>query len=171
MPDLRWVLYDTATFVSTLTSTPTVHVLFQTAEGVDPATKHGGVTNMRGNGALPPDEKFTVLYVHVYPDAEIPEADIAQIWNQSRLRIYLGDTELLQVPLRFCASLTGYSGHFTQATAANRALIGLENWGYHVDPPVELPGGARFRVVVEQYTALSGNRPIKVALEGILTRP
>lgn len=170
MADRKWVLYDTATFKATLPSTPTAHVLFQVAEALDAA--HGGdVTNARGSGSLPPDERFIIQAIHVYPDGEVPEADIAQIWNRSRLRIFVGDTELLQVPLRFCASLTGYAGHFTQATAASRALIGPENWGYPVDPPIELPGGVRFRVVVEQYTALSGDRTVKVALEGILSTP
>lgn len=168
MADLRWVLYDTATFVATMTSVPTVHVLFQVAEGLD-AAHTGAVTNMRGNGALPPAEKFVLERIHVFPSGEVPEADIAKLFQDNRLRIFLGDTELLQVPLIFCASYTSYGGHFTQATAASRALIGLQNWGYDVKPEIEIPGGVRFRIVVEQYTALSANRAMKVALEGILS--
>jgi hypothetical protein len=126
---------------------------------------------MRGGGALPTEESFKLEEVAVFPDQEVAEGDIAKLTQGSLLEIKVSDRSLLKIPLRLAIKYADYGGHFTQATAASRALIGPVGAGYYLDIPIVIPGGTKFVVRILQKTALSASTKVKVVLNGILSRP
>jgi hypothetical protein len=73
--------------------------------------------------------------------------------------------------LKLAIKYADYGGHFTQATASSRALIGPVGNGYVLDIPIIIPGGTKFVVRILQKTALSAPVKMKVVLNGILSRP
>jgi hypothetical protein len=167
MADYRYVLYDTATFN---TSGSTNHILFQVGEGAD-SSHPEYITNMRGNGALPTEEAFTVQRIHVWNEQEVAEADIFDLTDQSLLELRVSDKTLLKIPLRLALSHVEAGGHFTQATAAARAIIGHTGYGFELPEAITIPGGTRFSVRVYQSNAFNASTRVKVALEGILSMP
>lgn len=167
MADLHYVLYDTATFGTTA---GTNHLLFQVGEGVD-ASHPESITNMRGNGSLPTEESFTLMAIHVWPEQEIGEADLYDLFDRCLLELRVSDKTLLKAPLRLFASHNAWGGQFTQATAANRAVIGVEGNGFTLQNPITIPGGTRFSVRLYQNNAFTSAVYVKVALEGVLTTP
>lgn len=169
MPDYRYVLYDTAAFG---TSADTEHVLFQVAQGGD-STHTEDFTNMRGAGALPGEEAFSVDKISVAVDGVhgANEADVAQIWDGAFIEVRVADKTVFKAPARLCAEASAYGGAYTQGTAADATFVGLLGNGYSLDIPIEIPGGTAFRVRLYQDTALTASTQVKVCLHGILTRP
>lgn len=167
MADLRYFLYDTAVFGTTA---GTEHVLFQVAQGGD-ATHTEDFTNSRGAGSLPSEERFVCDRIGVFVDAAIADAEVEKVFTGSFLEIRVADKSVFKAPLKVCAGYGGWSGHFTQATAANRALIGPAQGYCHLDIPIEIPGGTAFRVRVYQKTALAAAANVKVVLGGVLSTP
>lgn len=165
--DLQYVLYDTAIFgtVANFES-----VLFQVAQGADAAHTEN-FTNMRGAGALPQEEAMKVNWLGVAVDftSTLPQ-DYKAMWLSSFLEFRLSDKTVLKLPLSLLASNSNFTGHYSQAAAADNAAVGLLGDGYHLDIPIEISGGTAFRVRVVQGTVLSAaSKNVKVLLGGILT--
>lgn len=168
MVDLSWMLYDTALF-GTVDNTP--HTLFQVAEGGD-ATHVADFTNMRGFGVLPSTEKFVARKIGVALETNATESDAEDWFLDGYLRLYLANNVVFQAPTLALISNTGFNGHFAQAAAANRALIGRNGNGYELDPQLVIGGGVLFKVELYQGTVVAANNTrVKVMLDGILTRP
>lgn len=167
MADYRYVLYDTADFGTTA---GTNHLLFQIAEGAD-ANHAEYRCNMRGNGVLPSEESFTVERIHVWNNSELPEADVQKLIDGTLLEVRVSDKTVLKIPLRLAISHTAYGGHYTQSTAGNRTIIGLEGEGFALSEPIQINGGVRFSVRVYQRLAMTASEEIVVALEGVLSTP
>lgn len=168
MADTHSFLYDTALFGTTAN---TEHTLFQVAQG-STATATKAITNMRGAGQLPSVEKFRVDKIHVFADYNSAIADYIDVWVSSFIQFRVSDEILFESPLRMCASMNSFSGFYTQAAAAVEALIGLKGGGFDLKIPIMINGGTAFRVSVFQTTVLSTTSlGVKVALEGILSRP
>jgi len=167
MGDFNWGLFDTAIFDD---SGSIIHTLFQVAQGGD--TVHTkAYTNMRGAGSLPTDESLLVRKISVIPDANLPPADVQGMFLHSYLEMRISDETVLFAPLRQFADEAGYGGVYTQAAAADEALIGPLGDGYPLELPLLIPTGATFRVEIYQGTALAGaSNWVKCVLGGILSR-
>jgi len=167
MTDFNWGLYDTADFDD---GGDVIHTLFQTAQGGDD-TRTKQYTNMRGAGSLPTDESLLVRRISIIPDADLPTADVQGMFLHSYLEMRISDETVLFAPLRQFADHGGYGGLYSQAAAADEALIGPLGDGYVLDLPLLIPTGATFRVEIYQGTALVGaTNWVKCVLNGILTR-
>lgn len=167
MTDYRYTLYDTADFGNTAGVN---HLLFQIAEGAD-ANHAEYRCNMRGNGVLPSEESFLVQKIHVWNNSEIPEADIQKLIDGTLLEIRVSDKTVLKIPLRLAISHTAYGGHYTQATASARTVIGLESNGFEIPEGIQINGGVRFSVRLYQRLSMTATEEIVVALEGVLSTP
>lgn len=167
MAEYRYVLYDTADFGTTAN---TNHLLFQIAEGAD-ANHVEYRCNMRGNGVLPSEESFVIDKIHVWNNGELADADVAKLCDGTILEVRVSDKTVLKIPLRLALSHAGYSGHFTQTTASNRVLVGLDSDGFTLSEPIQINGGVRFSVRVYQRQAMTSTEEIVVALEGVLSTP
>lgn len=165
MPDYSFVLYDTAPFGA---SAGTEHVLFQVSQGSD-STHTEAYTNSRGAGQLPTEEKMLVERIHVIVDHNTAIADVPKIFNASFLEIRVSDKTIFKAPLAMLSSFNAYGGHYSQAAAADEAVIGLIGVGYELKIPILIPGGVSFRIRVYQGTAVTAASNLKVALEGTLT--
>lgn len=165
----RYTIYDTIIYG---TAVQVEQALFQVPQGGD--TLHTkSYTNMRGAGALPNQEKFTVDKVGVYCDFNnLVPADLLNLWRDEYLEVRVADNSVLLIPLRAAAQYNSFGGHFTQTAAANATLGGITNDGYALDIPIEIPGGTAMRVNVPQITVLSvAAVPVRILLHGILDRP
>ncbi len=168
MADYTATLYDTAVFGTTAGAE---HTLFQVAQGGD-STHVEAFTNMRGAGSLPNDEDFRVDEIAVFPDVNASAADLQNMTIGSFLEVRVSDKTVLKAPLAMFMKHAAYGGLYTQATAANEALIGLLGDGYKLPIPIAIPGGTSFRVRIYQGTAMSAaSQNLKVALNGVLTMP
>lgn len=168
MANYSYTLYDTAALGN---SAPAEFNLFQVAQGAD-STHTESYTNMRGSGALPSEEAFTVERIGVFPDVSLAAADVPKVWINSFLEFRIADRTVLKAPLAVFADHGAYSGHYTQGTAADLAIIGRMGSGYALDIPIQIPGGTAFRVRLYQGTALSAaNQYLKVVLYGVLVLP
>lgn len=165
--NLSYELYDTVVMG---VAAGTEHTLFQVAQGGD-TTHTRSFTNSRGAGQLPGEENFFIDAVKATLDETAIAADREGIWVKSYLEIRVADETLLQVPLSEVACRNGYGGHYTQAAAAEEALIGLIGDGYKLKYPIKIPGGTAFRVNVYQGTAVAAGTEVRVILDGVLERP
>lgn len=165
MPDFSFVLYDTAPFGATA---GTDHVLFQVSQGAD-STHTEAYTNSRGAGQLPTEEKFLLKRLHAIIDHNTALADIPKIFNASYFELRVSDKIVFKCPLAMLSSKNSYGGHYTQAAAADEAVIGLDGEGYELEIPIEIQGGVSFRPKVYQGTAVTASSNIKIVLEGTLT--
>jgi len=167
MPDYNHYLYDTALLQNAVDEI----VLFQNPQGSS-SSFPASITNMKGAGQLPSSESMEVHHIHGFVDENVVAADADNIWLLSTITMYINEIQQFRVPLKTIASMNAFGGHYTQATAANEALIGLVGYGWKLRIPIRIPGGTQFSVVLSQGTALSTtNINFKVALDGILTRP
>lgn len=167
--DLDYVLYDTAVFTNVAN---TEQVLFQVAQGGD-ATHTESFTNMRGSGALPQEEAFACIRIGVTVDFDTAgEEDYTTVWRGSFLEVRVSDKTVLKAPLALFSAANMYGGHYSQAAAANNAVIGLQGDGLKLDIPITIKGGTAFRVRVVQANATSAaSKNMKVWLRGTLTTP
>lgn len=166
MPDFPFSIYDTAVFGN---SAKVVHTLFQVAVNQD-STHDRFFTNMRGSGQFPTNEKFLITSIEVFSDANFIEDDRENLWLNSYLQLIYKDLLILSIPLRLASGHNSFGGHFTQAVAADEALIGLEGSGYLLPRPQLIEGGNSFKAEVGQGTAMSAaSQNVKVALMGVLT--
>lgn len=164
--DYNFAIYDTAVLGTTA---KTVHTMFQVAVSQS-ATADRFYTNMRGNGIFPNQENFLIKKLFVFPDANFNEDDRENYFLNSYLSIIYKDQLVLSVPSRLAVGRASYGGHFTQGTAADEALIGLEGDGYMLELPLLIEGGNSFKVEYGQGVAMSaGSQNIKVVLDGRLT--
>lgn len=169
MPDvIRYQMYDTAIFSTSLAGE---QVLFGVAQGAD-ATHNKGYTNSRGAGSFPQNEKFVIDRIGVFCDENnVLPADLINLWRQSYLEIRVQDVTQWLSPLRSLAYQNAFGGHYSQTAAANGTAVGLMGDGYELDIPIEVAGGAAFKVIVNQGTVLAtATQQIKVVLDGLLTR-
>jgi len=124
---------------------------------------------MLGAGSLPDKTNFTIQKIVIFPDDDFAIADLQDFLVDSYVEITLNDAQVFMSPLRSCVGLSSYAGHFTQAVAADEALIGLEGMGFELQEPIVVEGGVSFLVELGQGKALSAaNMGVKVALYGIL---
>lgn len=166
--DVSYHLYDTAVFSN---AAATVHSLFQVIEGGD-ATHTSDFTNMRGSGQLPGNETFKIRKISVAFESNVVEADAEDWYVNSFLKLTYNNLVMLQSPLLPLIDHTAFSGQYTQAAAATRALIGRWGSGYMLDPMITIKGNTGFLVQISQGVALAtANMRIKCILEGILSRP
>jgi len=164
----KYTLYDTIVFGTALQGE---QKLFQTISGGD-TTHSKDFTNMRGSGALPQQEKFTIQKVGVFVDFNnLVQTDIINVWIKNYLEIRIADNSVLLIPLRAAAQYNGFNGFYSQAAAANGVLGGLVGDGYDIDPSIELAGGTPLAVNVPQNTVMTvANVLVRVLLHGILDR-
>lgn len=167
MPDYRYALYDTYVFGAAASNGR----LFQVAEGGD-ATHVTAFTNSRGAGIIPQNEKFVIDRIHVIEDYIPLIANRVNITVASWLELIVSNRSVLKIPLIMAWSHNMYGGHFTQAAAADLAVIGRSGEGYDLsDHPIVIDGGNQFVVVVNQGTAVAAASNVKFVLNGILTTP
>lgn len=165
--DIHTTLFDTWQPGTTAYATAD---LFQVAQGGDSAHNER-FTNMRGAGQLPAGEKFEVRKIALMLDENLTEADLAEDLFGALIEIKIKDKLVFSCPARRLFAYSDYAGHFTQATAASRTLIGPSGQPFTLDIPLTIPGGTRFVVRAVQGTALAETRDIKVILEGVLSLP
>jgi hypothetical protein len=165
MPDYDFTLYDTAVFGATAN---TLHELFQVAQGAD-ATHTKSFTNSRGAGSLPVTEQFVVTRVKVLYDHNTVTADVPKFHPGSYLEFILNNQTILIAPLAEFIANSGYGGHYSQAAAADEAVIGLLGDGYVLTKPIVIKGGTAFKVQLFQSLAVTAASNMKAALDGILT--
>lgn len=167
MADYRYDLYDTYVFGAAASQGR----LFQVAEGGD-ATHTTAFTNMRGAGVLPQNEKLVVDWIGAI-EVYVPLiANRVNIFNASWLEFIVSNNSVLKIPLIRAWALNLYGGHFTQAAAADLAVIGRAGNGYDLkDHPITLDGGTQFTLVVNQGTAVAAASNVLFVLSGVLTRP
>lgn len=164
--EIDYVYYDTAPFGSTAN---TIHTLFQTANGAD-STHTDSFTNMSGSGAFPQSEDFSVMWLGAAIDYNGIAADIQNTFIANVVTVEIANKQLLKIPLFMLATRSSFGGHFTQATAADEATIGLTGDGYTLRKALAIPKGTGFRILVSQVTALSTTgRNIKILMGGIRT--
>lgn len=157
-------MYDTAAF----TNVAGEFLLFQVSQGSD-ATHTENFTNSRGAGQIPQNESFTVKWIGAIIDFNGVVADVQNVPISSFIEIRVNEITVLKVPLARIMARSSYSGHYTQATAADESLIGLEGNGYMLETPIVIKGGVSFKVRVVQGTALSTTgRNVKIVLGGEL---
>lgn len=166
MAQRYWVYYDEATFGAAAA----MHNLFQTSQGSS-STRTESKTNSPGSGVLPQNFVFELHRISVFPDVNMSAADRENMWLQSYLKIEVNNQEVFKAPLRMIAGYAGYQGLYTQAAAADEALIGANGDGFELPVPITIKGGDGFRVDVYQGTATAATQYVKVALEGLLTTP
>jgi len=167
MPDLSWVLYDTAQFG---TSANTSHELFQVAQGAD-STHSEDFTNSPGSGSLPSNQKFIVKAIAVYPEHNIDQAEIAKIFNKSWLQLKVSESVKLKTPLSLLAAPQQFTGHYTQGTAADGNNVSWSGPLFELEIPIEIPGGTQYKVTIMQVVAAAATEQVKCCLIGTLTRP
>lgn len=166
MADYSFALYDTVVLGNTA---KVVHNLFQNAVNSS-STYDRFYTNMRGQGVLPQKESFVVNAIEVFPDLGFNAADRETMYLNSFIQLIYKDKLVLSIPARLAAGHNGFEGYYTQAAAADEALIGLSGMGYILPRPVLLDGGNSFRVEYGQGTAMSAaSQNAKLALIGVLT--
>jgi hypothetical protein len=167
MPDRRYALYDTYIFAAAASTGR----LFQTSEGGD-AVHVTAFTNSRGAGVLPQSEKFTVDWIGIIEDYIPLIANRVNITIASWFEIIVANVSVLKLPLIMAWAKNGYSGHFTQAVAADLSGLGRLGDGYNmVDHPIVINGGEQFAVVVNQGTAVAAASNVKFVLNGVLSIP
>lgn len=152
MATMKYSFYDTATFTN---SAKVEHQLFQNRQGID-STNDKYKTNSRGNGEFPSNESFKAERLLFFPDSDVPLADLEDSLLNSYVQIEYQDRTVFQATLRECVALSSWGGHYSQASAADDALIGIQNDGYELSIPLMFEGGNGFRVIIGQGTALSG---------------
>ena len=166
--DISYHLYDTALFGVTAGVT---HPLFQIIEGGD-ATHVSDFTNMRGAGQLPGNEKFSIRWIGVCFESNQVLADVDDWYLNGFVRLTYNNLVMLQSPIIPLIAYSDFGGHFTQAVAADRTVIGRSGSGYYVDPMIVVKGNTGFKVEVFQGVAIAtASQRVKVILEGILSRP
>lgn len=167
MPDLDWIFYDTAPFNTTAGA---VHELFQVPQGGD-ATHVENYTNMSGAGALPPNHKFLVKAISIYPEMDIGQEEIQKIFNKSFVEIIVGDRVFLKCPIAHLAAPQQFTRHYSQAAAADGENITFSGPLFELNIPIEIPGGTPFKVNITQVVATTAAEQVKCLLIGNLTRP
>lgn len=167
MPVYDWTLYDTAVFGATASVD---HELFKVSQNGD-STHTQSFTNSRGAGVMPSNEQFDVDTVIVSPDTDFDTDDRGDMWDGSFITIRVNNQDVFTAPLRMCAGYAAYSGHFTQAAAADASRIGLEGMGYRLNKPITIKGGMSFSVIVHQQVAITASMNVKTMLRGNLTLP
>lgn len=157
-------LYDTVPFNNVAAVT---FALFKVGEGAD-STHTRQYTNMRGNGSLPTNEKFTVRSIHLIAESSPVLADIEKLYENCWLEFIYNNLSILRSPLRLFASASDWYGHYTQAAAADATILGAGGMGRNLSIPIELKGGTSFEVDVYQNVALSAAFSFKLVLRGDL---
>ena len=165
MADYRYALYDTYVFGAAASQGR----LFQVAEGGD-AVHVTAFTNSRGAGTLPQSEKFLVDHIYAIEDYVPLIANRVNITIASWLELIVSNQSVLKIPLILAWYNNMYGGHFTQAAAADLAVIGRGGVGYDLsDHPILINGGEQYTVVVSQGTAVAAASNVKFVLNGVLT--
>lgn len=160
-----YVLYDTANLAD---AANVDHVLFQTVEGATP-TAGTPFTNMRGNGQLPPAERFEFSKIQAIIDYPILLADVQAILYQSYISVEKQQKRLLIAPLAMFIASSAYGGTLEPASPADETVIGLIGDGFMLKENIVLSDGVPFRVVLHQGLALTAAASyVKVALIGML---
>lgn len=167
MPDVDWILYDTAPFTIAIAGQMQ---LFQVPQGGD-ATHTEAFCNTPGAGAFPSAQAFTINGIAVYPDQDCTIGDLRLVFKQSYVEIVVADKIMLKCPMALLAAPM----EFSQAVNAADALL-LAGGAYSAPPfelniPIVIPGGTPFKVNITQIIAVVAAVQVKCALRGKLTRP
>lgn len=167
MADYRYDLYDTYVFGAAASQGR----LFQVAEGGD-ATHTTAFTNSRGAGVIPQNEKFVIDWIGAIEDYTPLIANRVNILTASWAELIVSNNSVLKVRLARLWSNNAYGGHFTQAVAADLAVIGRVGSGYDLrDHPIVIEGGTQFTLIVNQGTAVAAASNVVFVMSGVLTRP
>lgn len=164
MPDLSWVLFDTAVFS---TSANTAHELFQVSQGSD-ATHTEDFTNSPGAGSLPAGQKMLVKAIGVYPEHDITAAELVKIYNKSWLELKVSESVKLKLPISLLAAPQEFTGAVGAAAGSGLSWSGPV---YDLEIPILIDGGTQYKVTIMQVVATAAAEQLKVCLFGILTRP
>lgn len=165
MADYDWLLYDSAPFGDAVGYME----LFQAAQG-STSTLTLGLTNMRGAGALPQNEQFTIEEIHLVPDHLLDQAESTNWMLLGYMEIVLNNKTVFQAPLAMLVSHAGFVGEFHEDTNTDLAMIGRAGMGYKLTIPIVVPGGTSFKVIIYQGTVVTAdNTYVKCVLRGKLT--
>jgi hypothetical protein len=164
--ELDYILYDTAPFG---VAGAADYVLFQVVENGD-AVHVPQFTNMLGSGALPQAYTFRIESIQVFPAETITAADIVIAYAEGFISVIVGDSEVIQAPLRLFPPSANITGLLLQAVAADQDAVSMSGLPYTFDNPITIPGGTRFQVLVHQDAALGVATNVKVCLIGKLVK-
>lgn len=165
MADYDFTLYDTWQ-PSTVANAE--QILFQVSQGGD-STHTEQFTNMRGAGSLPSQENFIIRKISIIADQKVAVADLFKWFTGGLLDFQRANLSVLKGPLQQYLDHNSWGGNLVMGTAADNGAIGLESWGFDLDPQyfIHLGGGVPFRVRMIQGSALSATTNIKVTMRGI----
>ena len=167
MPDLDWILFDTAVF----TTGPAGQIqLFQVPQGGD-ATHTEDFTNSLGAGSLPANQNFVIKGIAIYPELDIVEVEIKKVLARSYLEIVVADLVKLKAPLVYFAAPQQYSGFDNLTPAAGLMAVSYGGPLFEMVIPIAIPGGTPFKVNITQMIATAADEQVKCLLIGTLTRP
>lgn len=164
MPDLSWVLYDTAVFNTTAN---VGHELFQVSQGGD-TTHTEDFTNSPGAASLPANQNFEIKAIGVYPEHDITAAELVKIYNKSWLELKVSESVKLKLPLSLVAAPQEFSGAVGAAAGSGLSWAGPV---FDLEIPIPVPGGTQYKVTIQQVVATAAAEQLKVCLFGTLTRP
>lgn len=164
MPDLSWVLYDTAVFNTVAT---TAHELFQVSQGSD-STHTEDFTNSPGAGSLPSGQNMEVKAVGVYPEHDVTAAELVKIYNKAWLELKVSESVKLKLPLSLVAAPQEFNGAVGAAAGSGLSWAGPI---FDLEIPIPIPGGTQYKVTIMQVVATAAAEQLKVCLFGTLTRP
>lgn len=168
MATLDYMIYDTA-LVSTTAGVE--HILFQVGQGAQP-TKGKQITNMRGSGSFPEQEKFTVRRIGVTPDDIFSADDLLSLYHFSLLTIEYNNVKVLEAPLQCFADKASFGGVNSQGSATDFSAFGTDGNGYMFNEPLVIQGGKNIRATVLQGIAVdSADLRLKVVMYGTLDSP
>lgn len=167
MPDVDWILYDTAPFTNAIAGQLP---LFQIPQGGD-AVHIEDFCNTPGAGSLPANMNFLIKGIAIYPEPAVLDIDIGPIFNRSYVEIIVADKVMLKVPMAYLAGPQQVTGVADAAIAIVSGSATYSGPPFELTIPIPIPGGTPFRVNITQMVATSVTIQVKCLLIGILTRP
>lgn len=167
MPDVDWIMYDTAPF--TIAAAGQLQ-LFQVPQGGD-ATHIEAYCNTPGAGSLPANQNFVIKAIAIYPDQDVTIGDLRLVFKQSYVEIVVSDKVMLKVPMAYLAAPMDFSQAVNFADPLVLAAGAYSAPLYEFVIPISIPGGTPFKVNITQITALIAAVQVKCLLIGTLTRP
>lgn len=167
MPDVDWILYDTAPFtIAAAGQLP----LYQIPQGGD-AVHTEDFCNTPGAGSLPANQNFMIKAIAIYPEPSCLQVDIDLVFNRSYVEIIVADKVMLKAPMAYFAAPQSFGGSNGIVLAALATWVSYSGPLFEMVIPIPIPGGTPFRVNITQVVGISANTQVKCLLIGTLTRP
>lgn len=167
MPDVDWIIYDTAPFTIAAAGQLT---LFQVPQGGD-STHVEAYCNTPGAGSLPANQAFVIKAIAIYPDQDVTIGDLRLVFKQSYLELIVADKVMLKCPIAFLAAPMQFSEAVNAADPLVLAAGAYSAPLFELTLPIHIPGGTPWKVNITQITDIIANVQVKCLLIGTLTRP